>query len=201
MSADLNRLAIQKALQKNWEEALDINKDILKEDPDSTEALMRAARAFYELGRLDEAIASVKKVLKLDPLHLIAQKCYDKWKIMDPSDLPMPQVYPNQHNGFHKINLFLEEPGKTKIINLHHLGDTKLIDSLDCGDEVQIVASPHKVTCISNNGHYIGRFPDDIATKTIGDIKKGLSYNAHIKSIDTMEVKIFIKQKISQITS
>jgi tetratricopeptide (TPR) repeat protein len=195
MPANLDRLAIHKALQNNWEEALNINKEILKEDPDNAEALMRAARAFFELGRLEEALASVKKVLRLDPLNLIALRCDEKWSAMDPSELPSgAQGIPNTTNGFHKINLFLEEPGKTKIVNLHHLGDTKLIATLDCGDEVQITAGAHKVTCTSPDGHYIGRFPDDIATKTIDDIKKGSTYKAHVKSITASEIKLFIKQ-------
>ncbi len=194
MPADLSRQAIEKALQKDWEGALHINQQILKDDPEDSDALMRAGRAFFELGRLEEAIASAKKVLKIDPLNQIAQRCHERWIALDPNEIPTPSVNNFPTNGLHKINLFLEEPGKTKIVNLHHLGDNKLVASLDCGDEVQIVAATHKVTCTNNQGHYVGRLPDDVATKTIEGLKQGFSYEAYVKSISQGEIKVFIRQ-------
>lgn len=185
------RKAIKEALDENWKEALSLNKEILKTDPKNINALTRVSKAFFELGRLDEARASAKKALRIDPQNQIAQKSYNKYKSLSPEDITT--VTRSTLPNIKKINLFLEEPGKTKIVDLKHLTDSKFLATLDCGDEVQIVPSNFKVTCTDNEGKYVGRIPDDVATKIIDESKNGVEFRAHIKSINSTEVKIFVR--------
>ena len=69
MNNSLAQQAIQKALSGNWDEALELNKEILDSDPNNTDALNRTARAYAELGKIELAKKTAKKCnfLQINP--------------------------------------------------------------------------------------------------------------------------------------
>lgn len=186
MEDDLAQEAIKQALEGNWEIAIKLNKQILSEDEDNIDALNRLARAYSEVGRLDLAKATAKKVLALDPFNTIAAKSLEKWK-----SAKSGEVYKSDPI---KPQLFLEEPGKTKVISLIHLGDNSVIAKLDAGDEVKLNAHGHKISVCTKESRYIGRLPDDISARIKTLLKKGYEYAIWIKSAGKKEVKVFIRE-------
>src|SRR5581483_1195643 len=70
----LKTQAIQIALTGNWEKAAQLNIEILKENPEDTEALNRLAFALAALGNNKEAKEAYDRVLIIDPLNPIAQR-------------------------------------------------------------------------------------------------------------------------------
>jgi len=186
MSDELARRAIHEALSCNWEEALKINKEILNEDSQDLDALSRAARAYFELGEVDKACRFAQRALKIDPLNTIAEKCLEKYNALKNTKRPYESATGS--------NKFLEEPGKTKIIPLLHLGEADDILLLNCGELIQLTTTKHRVSVYSNKGKYIGRLPDDIAFKLIQFIRSGNEYEACIKSASNNEVKVFIRE-------
>lgn len=186
MIKDLAQKAVSEALGGNWEEAKLLNKEILKTNPKDVDALNRLARAYAELGNLEKARLTAKKVIKADPFNNIATKSLEKWK-----GLKKGETFKSGQSSAH---LFLEEPGKTKIVSLIHLGDTKVIAKLDSGDEVKLNPHSHRISILSLNGKYIGRLSDDLSARLKKLIKYGNVYQAYVKSSDTKEVKIFLRE-------
>lgn len=186
MDLTLAQKAISFAMSSSWENARDINLEILKTTPDDLDALNRLARSYAELGDLEKAKKTSKKVLAIDPLNTIATRCLEKWNVLKKGDL----------HAFHPISAeaFLEEPGKTKLIPLLNLGETKTLAKLDSGDEVNISAHTHRVSVMTKDGKYVGRLPDDVSAKLRQLIKLGNKYHVLIKSIDEHEVRIFIRE-------
>lgn len=198
MIDDLAQDAIAHALSGNWEKALQSNQQILKTTPHDVDALNRVARAYAELGNIQKARETMQKALNLDPFNTIAQKALERWKDMKNGDAGSSGPISSQ--------AFLEEPGKTKIIALMHLGGHETIAEVDAGDEVKFNSHSHRVSVTCSNGKYVGRLPDDLSAR----IKKlsglGYEYRSFIKSVDKNEVKIFIKEvkrptKLSDIPS
>lgn len=186
MDTDLAQEAISCALTGKWREALKINKKILQSDTRDVDALNRLARAYAELGELDSAKKSAQKVIKLDPFNAIAQKSLEKWKGLKKGD--------TYRSNSVTPRTFLEEPGKTKIITLMHLGSPKLISKLDSADEVILNTRSHRVTVCTEDSKYIGKLPDDLSARLRRLIKLGNEYQAFIKSANKNEVKIFIRE-------
>jgi tetratricopeptide (TPR) repeat protein len=183
MSSALAQEAINSALAGNWLKAIDDNLKILKITPTDVDALNRIARAYAETGDLVKAERSTKKVLKIDPINPIANRCTGKWK-----------SYTKQnHTTTISPDVFIENLARTKIINLINLGDSKNLLSLDCGNIVKLNASEHRISVSSRDDKYIGRFPDDLASRYI-KLMKTETYDAVIKSIDKTQAKILIKQ-------
>lgn len=185
MKIDLAQKAVNAALSGEWEEAIRLNEQIVLHNPQDLDALNRLAKAYAECGRAELAKKSSKKVLEIDPFNTIALKCIDKWS--------------GKGNGtLRTVNLltedFIEEPGRTKIVTLMHIGPVSLLNTLDSGDEVKLNPHGHRLSVVTQDGRYIGKLPDDIAAKLKGMIKLGNSYTAVIKSITSHEVKVFIRE-------
>ncbi len=198
MIDDLAQDAIAHALSGNWEKALLTNQKILEHSPQDVDALNRVARAYAELGNIQKARETMEKAFKLDPFNTIAQKALERWKDMKNGD--------GTSSGPISSQAFLEEPGKTKIIALMHLGGHETIAEVDSGDEVLFNCHSHRVSVTCINGKYIGRLPDDLSARVKKLTGLGYEYRSFIKSVDKNEVKIFIKEtkrptKLSDIPS
>ncbi len=189
MDIDLTQEAIQEAVNGNWERAKKINENILKKSPNDINTLNRLARAFAELGEIEKAQKYSQKVLKIDPKNSIAINCIKKWKSFKKGVINTKKKVTNGR-------IFLEIPGKTKIIKLVNLGDIKTLAKLDCGDEVVMVFHPHSVSVTTPDSKYIGRLPDDLAIKFIKQAKDGFSYEAFLKSAQIDSITIFVKEQI-----
>ena len=186
MDIDLAQQAIAYALEGNWKSAVEVNRNILKENPQDIDALNRIARAYAELGDFTRARKYVEKVLKIDPINSIALRAKDKWK-----ELKIGESVPSTPT---EAESFIEEPGKTKITPLINLGDSKRLAKLDTGDVVKFNPHGHRVSVISCEGKYIGRLPDDLGAKLKYLMKMGNEYKVIIKCNEPNCIKVFIKE-------
>lgn len=186
MDTTLAQKAIGFALEGKWSEALEANREILKNTPDDLEALNRTARAYAELGDILKARKIAEKVIKIDPVNSIAIKCLEKWKRIT--------KVKKDTNSTADVDAFLEEPGKTKMVALLHAGDENIFANLDPGEEVKLVAFPHRVSITTMDGHYIGRLPDDLATRLKNLMREGNKYKVLVKSVGHREIDVFIRE-------
>ena len=186
MNDELAQLAISAAFKGSWKKAIEINKKILKNNARDVEALNRLARAFAETGKKEPAIATSKKVLKIDPVNSIAKKCLTKWKSFS-TDTKDKAITGN-------VDDFLEESGKTRIVKLLHTGDEKVVNYLDAGDEVKLLCYTHRVSVSTADNKYIGRLTDDISMRLINFIKRGYEYKVLVKSISSGDIRVFIRE-------
>lgn len=184
---DLAQKAVTAALSGNWEEAIKVNSEILKNDSKDLDALNRLARAYAESGKIKKAKEISQKVLKIDPLNPIATKCLAKWKAGGVNEGARCSLCSNAES-------FLEEPGKTKIVSLLHLGDAGTIAKLDAGDEVKFMPFSHRISVTTFDNKYIGRLPDDLSARLRTLLKCGNEYQILVKSTSPQEVKIFIRE-------
>lgn len=191
MSHHLVQKAISAAIALEWHEAEKLNKMILADDSEDVDALNRLAKACGELGKIKEALTTSKKVLGLDPENKIALKALTKWKMAkDNHANNRPVVQPASAT----TPLFLEEPGKTKILPLINLCDKRLLSLLDSGIGVDISANGRRITISTQDGKYIGRLPDDISTHLKRLIELGNSYEAYIITVTEKEVRVFMRE-------
>lgn len=180
MTADLAQLAVTQALSGDWQGAISTNEQLLSTSPDDTDALNRLARANYEVGKVPKAISLVKKVLKIDPFNTIAKKSLGRWEALAKS----PKT--TQSNGHGQTTImpgFLEEPGKTKSVNLMHLGSDALLSELNSGDEVKLGLAGHRINILTNDNRLIGRLSDDISARIKHLVGAGNEYKVFIKSV------------------
>lgn len=185
MESTLAQKAVSLALKGKWDEALNLNLQIISISENDIDALNRLARCYSELGKVDKAVSTSKKVLKLDSANPIALKCIQKWKSVTRSKSNFQETITES---------FLEESGKTKIVPLLNPGENSVFANLNSGDEVKLSAHTHKVSVIDPEGKYVGRLPDDVAARLRNLIKKGVKYQVLVKSVDFRSISVFIKE-------
>jgi len=181
----LKNQAIQTALSGDWQNAIVLNKNLIKEDPNDIDALNRLALAYLIVGKTKDAKSMYQKVIKLDPLNPIAQRSLNKLK--DKKTIPaIPKSY--------KINNhFLEQPGKTKVIELINIAQPQIIERLRTGLLLELSVKRFKLFVLDNK-QYIGVLPDDIGKRLIKFIKANGIYEAFVKSASPHKVAIFIRE-------
>lgn len=189
---DLPRQAIEAALSHNWTVAVKLNLRILKENTKDIDSLNRLARAYFELGFKTKAQLTYQKVMRLDKFNSIAAKNLELVKYAT-----VPR-HTHQKFTITAPPNFLEEPGKTKNVILTRLGNPKIISRMRAGDPVVISAREHCVSISSLSSEYLGRLPDDLASRLRTFIKGGNVYHAWIKSVDSQHgkqtLKVFIRE-------
>lgn len=194
----LKTQAIQTALSGNWNEAIALNLELLDETPDDIDTLNRLAFAYTLIGKIKEARATYQKVLVIDEQNPIATKNLKRLR----GTTPGKDNQTTKENGFiastpHTTilnNMFLEESGKTKVIELVNVAEGKTIIHLRTGEFLQLQIKRSKVFVLDNNKQYIGVIPDDIGRRLIKFMDGGNTYEAYVKSIEEHRLTIFVKE-------
>lgn len=177
--------AIDTALKGDWEKAIELNENLLSENPEDVEALNRSGLAYTILGQSEKARKAYQKVLEIDPLNSIALKNIKKFS----KDSKMPA-----DANFRVNNTFLEETGKTKVIDLVNIAQPEIIANLRIGQAVELTVKRLKIFITNSEKHYLGVLPDDIGKRLIKFISGGNKYEAFVRSSNHSTVTIFIRE-------
>src|SRR5256885_4200475 len=124
--SSLKNQAIQTALLGDWSNAIALNQDILQEDPNDIDTLNRLAFAYLSMGNTKDAKAIYERVLALDMKNPIAIR---NLKRLNDGETKRTVTL---------NNLFIEEPGKTKVIELLNVADKKVITRLRSGEMISL---------------------------------------------------------------
>ncbi len=77
--AELSKLAIKAAFNQNWQEAVELNNQIINQDQNNIDAHLRLGLAYLQLQDYSKAKKAYSKVLEIDPINKIA---LDKMKLV-----------------------------------------------------------------------------------------------------------------------
>ena len=179
----LKSQAIQTALVGDWNKAINLNQQILKTDPDDIDTLNRLAFAHLSLGQPKKAKTVYEKVLSLDIKNPIAIR---NLKRLGDKKTNKVSVQLN--------NLFIEEPGKTKIIELLNIADKKIIVRLRFGEMLELKIKRSKIFALDSENQYIGMLPDDICQRLIKFINAGNEYDAYVRTVESNKVCILVRE-------
>lgn len=195
LSSNLHQVAIQAALNSNWESAIKVNKEILKVDSQSIDALNRLAKAYFETGNYTLAKKYYSATLKYDPYNPIAAKNLKILKAArgDFIKADGKDVFP-VNNGKISSALFLQEPGKTKVVNLLKVAEPQKLSQVYPGMQVQMIVKNRGVTITTSVGSYLGVLPDDVSHHILKLTKGGNKYEIFIKAVKVNGLMVLIKE-------
>lgn len=180
--------AIAAALVQDWKKAIAVNSAILKADKTDIDALCRLGFAYLKSGQLTSAKRIYQKVLLLDQYNQIATKNLKKLSALKKKDIE------TDNEGVMSPMIFLEEPGKTKIVECVHVAPSSVLSTLSAGQEVFLKVKQHGVEIRANNQAYVAALPDDMSFKLNKMIAGGNTYQAIIKAVDKKSVKVLLRE-------
>src|SRR5260370_25069127 len=143
--------AITLAMKNRWDEAAQINREILDLFPNEVDAYNRLGKALTELGRYADARDAYSQAVKLDPLNGIASKNLQRLGKLAAEGSAAPSPSPVDPR------LFIEESGKTTVTPLTDVTRTEATAKLSAGDQLQIERRGNKVVVTDGASHDIGR--------------------------------------------
>ena len=182
------RDAIDAALNQNWKEAVKINTSLLKSDKENVNTLNRLGFAYLKSGMMTAAKKTFVKVISIDQYNQIAAKNIQKLGLVKQKDILQ------QTNKHLSPMLFLEEPGKTKIVECINTASAATLSSVSPGQEVELRARKHTIEVRNGNNVYLGALPDDLSFRMIKYLAGGNSYLALIQSIGKNSLVIFLRE-------
>lgn len=180
--------AIAAALAQDWKEAVRVNLAILKRDTSDIEALCRLAFAYLKTGQLLAAKRTYQKVLGLDKYNQIATKNLKKMTTLKKKDMT------SGASSYMSPMIFLEEPGKTKIVECVHVAPSHVLSTLSAGQEVFLKPKHHGIDVRTSNRTYVAALPDDMSFKLHKMIAGGNTYQAIVKGVDKKSVKVMLRE-------
>lgn len=186
----LKNQAIYTALKGDWEKAITLNKTLVKDNPNDIDALNRLAFAFSILGKAKDAKNIYKKVLEIDALNPLALR--NLKKILD--DKGPKNSIKKDSISINVSNAFIEEPGKTKVVEVINIAQPEIISRLRTGQSLSFSVKRFRIFLLAKPKQYVGMLPDNIGKRLIEFIKAGNLYEAFVKSVSNYHLIVFIKE-------
>lgn len=180
--AYLRQKAIEAAKNRDWEEAVAINSQIIETNSSDTGALTRLGVAYMQTDEKNQAKQMFQQVLTLDPSNNLAKKHLQKLKTNQVSTLP----------SFSR-NYFIEEPGKTKTVELCRLAGKNILDTLSVGQQCSLKQKSRYIS-VEVDGQNIGALPEDLSFRLSKLINSGNTYSCTIRSCSNNTCFVYLKE-------
>ena len=192
---DLERLkdkAIEEAVNGRYQNAIDLNLQILKLDPLDIDSMMQLAHAHWQTGNLSEAKKYYRKTIDIEPNNNLAKKRLVLLNALNHKVVPLSKK--RSQVRIVPITDLIEEPGKTKIVKLSNIGKPEHLSLLKIGEELFIKIRKRRIEMRDADSNFIGSLPDDISKRLIEFVSLKATFEAFVFSIDKNEVKAFLKE-------
>ena len=181
--------AVALAMRSNWDEAVAMNRAIVKEFPDDLEAHNRLGKALSELGRNKEAREAFQRALEISPHNGIARKNLDRLMSIGDQDSPR-----SQGGGDAAPRVFIEESGKAITTSLISLAPPGTLLKLAPGHSLSLEIENRRVNVLSAGGEYVGSVEPKLTARLLRLARGGNQYEAAVTSASAQELSLIIRE-------
>src|SRR5919197_1446526 len=176
--------AIQLAMQNRWEEAAELNRQMLELFPNDVDTYNRLGKALLELGRYADAREAYENAARLDPTSTIAQKNLQRLAKLIEEEAPAPPPTPLDPR------LFIEESGRTAVTTLLDPGPPEVLAKLTAGDQLRLEVVGNAVRVFDMTDGAVGQIEPKLAQRLIRLLETGNRYSAAVTSADEQAVRV-----------
>lgn len=188
LKKQLGEHAIALALQGQWREAIEVNKNIIEDFPQEVNAYNRLGRAYIERGDYALARDAYNRALEIDPLNAIARKNLQRLSYLKESakvESEPDKVEPQQ---------FIEEMGKAEVVSLFALAPKEVRAKTTAGDKLSLKIDGNSLQVENNLGEYLGQVEPRRALRLIRLTAGGNRYSAAAVSSTEEAMTIIIRE-------
>src|SRR6266571_139910 len=180
--------AISLAMKNRWDEAAQVNREILDLFPNEVDAFNRLGKALTELGRYGEARDAYAQAVKLDPLNGIASKNLQRLGKLAVEGSAAPAPTPVDPR------LFIEESGKTTVTQLTDVRRTEAAAKLSAGDQLRMERRGNQVIVTDVSSTDIGRIEPKLEQDLIKLLDLGAQYSVFVTAANEQQVYVIVRE-------
>lgn len=188
----LQEQAIELAAHNRWDEALEVNRQILTIGEDA-DTYNRLAKAYMELGRYHEAHDTYQQTLRLNPTNTIARKNLARLEAL--LSRGIESAVPTRHARQQvDLRLFITETGKTALATLVDVPRSPAVDALVTGEKMEFRVEGRNVMVVDADGNVVGRLPPKLGQRLSELINGGNRYVIAVAQSDPRHVRLLIRE-------
>lgn len=180
--------AIDMAMQARWQEAVEINKEILTAFPDDVDANNRLGRAYMELGQYKLSKAAYQRAAQLDPYNAIANRNLRRLKDLKGAgkiEIETDKVEPDH---------FIEEIGKAGVVTIEELAPKEKRATTVAGDRAVLKVAGSHLAVENSRGEYLGRVEPKHAPRLIRLMLGGNKYSAVVVKSTAEGMTVMVRE-------
>jgi len=188
----LGEQAVKLAMQNQWQEAVDVNRQMIELAPEEVEAWNRLGKAFSELGRYGDSRDAYNETLRRDPNNMIAQKQLRRLSLLVNESQSAPVA--GEERKKLDPRLLIEETGKTGIFELDSPAAPATLARMAAGDEVFLRIAGKALNVENDRGEVLGLVPTRAALRLIELMNGGNKYLAGVTSVTDRRIRVLIRE-------
>jgi tetratricopeptide (TPR) repeat protein len=177
--------AVNAAKKQDWSAAVSFNQELVVLHPQDVSALNRLGTAYLQLKKIDLAEETFTKVIEIDKSNSIAKKHLD---IIAKKGVAKAPRFTHEH--------FIEEPGTTRLVELHRLTNKEELEKLYVGQECQLKSKNRYISVETIDGIYIGALPEDLSFRLTKLIDRGNEYSCIVHGASSKNCTVYIRETL-----
>lgn len=179
-----------------WEDAAQLNREILQNFPRDIDALNRLGKALTELGQYDEALETYRTALAVEPQSGIAQRNVGKLEQLAEAvasgAVPMQPQRPEARPI--EAGVFVEEVGKTYLTDLVRPSSNVLFTGISPADEVDLRVEGNEVLVFDQHDQRLGQLEPRIARRMVKMVEGGNRFKAYVVALTGDTVRVILRE-------
>lgn len=180
--------AIDMAMQARWQEAVELNKEIIAAFPDDVDTNNRLGRAYMELGKYRLSREAYGRAAALDPYNAIASR--NLRRLNDLKESGQIEIETDQVEPHH----FIEEIGKAGVVVLEDLAPKEKRASTVAGDRAVLKVEGSQLIVENSHGEYLGKAEPKHAPRLVRLMLGGNKYSAIVVKSSAEGMTIMVRE-------
>ncbi|WP_322814721.1 tetratricopeptide repeat protein [Chloroflexus sp.] len=188
----LQEKAIELAALNRWQEAADLNQQLLRVGED-VETYNRLGKALFELGKYADSHRAYQNALRLNAANPIARKNVARLEALlarGITETPITRSTRQQVD----MRMFITETGRTALTSLVDVQRGPAVDALITGEKIELRVEGKMVYVVDLDGNLIGRIEPKLSHRLVELINGGNRYLAAVVQSDSRNVRILIRE-------
>ena len=187
--------ALELAGEGRWEEAEQVNRDILARFPRDFEAMNRLGKALAEQHRYSEAREAYQQVLEVEPTNPIARKNVARMELLS-AQPPEPVGTSDTREARPQARqaMFIEEPGQSSMLIVESSVAQTLLSKLIPGDHLELRAQGESVGVYTWENEFIGFLPARVGHRLSAMMANGNQYQAAVAAVLDGALRLVVRE-------
>ena len=189
---DNANMAIALAMEGKWQEAVNLNLQILEHFPQDADAYNRLGKAYTKLGLYVQAKEAYENTIKIDKYNIIAEKNIKRLSMMSEED--MRHAAELEKSEGLKPQAFIEEIGKSGMVSLVNPAPATTLVKTEAGDEVTLSAQDNNLIVENKRGEYLGTVSPTHGRRLLRLLSGGNRYSSTVVGTNENYITVMIRE-------